>query len=430
MNDIFHHNSSNRWVKVALVLGGTAILSRVFRFFIQFSFFLWFLRIGVPFLTIGILLYLGSSGILPYLQWKFNPSPFPQPDPIEYCEHFNIEEIKKSAPWVPAVVSFNYLLIFLWVSFFSLLFFDPAASSGLFYLGVYLVFVLCFGTFLFLINLFYRKMDHSLFTLSCNLITLFFCGITTSSMNNLTHYLHVKGPSLYDIGFSVIPEIPLKYAETSDVILVSYILLCVLRSLFLHPAVRNKMWADFGRISSIMILCKGVMGWWTLLPGPAPHCRPGTPNYAPATVKNIFINQGTMFGHALNCGDLIFSGHTGFLVTVMLLSEELWKAKRPIVRWIWRGFTLFTLLLFSIFCLAARKHYSVDIVSAYLIAGLLYCTFRHSWIPIHLTYPVTRTVIIRASVSGTEPTKSDTIIVSEEKTQPRFRRYSAESESN
>lgn len=75
-------------------------------------------------------------------------------------------------------------------------------------------------------------------------------------------------------------------------------------------------------------------------------------------------------------------------------------------------------------------YHLVDIVSAYLIAGLLYCTFRHSWIPIHLTYPVTRTVIIRASVSGTETTKSDTIIVSEEKTQPRFRRYSAESESN
>lgn len=75
-------------------------------------------------------------------------------------------------------------------------------------------------------------------------------------MNNLTHYLHIKGPSLSDIGFSLIPEIPLKYAETSDVILVSYILLCVLRSLFLHPAVRNKLWADFGRISSIMILSK------------------------------------------------------------------------------------------------------------------------------------------------------------------------------
>ena len=100
------------------------------------------------------------------------------------------------------------------------------------------------------------------------------------------------------------------------------------------------------------------MGWWTLLPGPAPHCRPGSPNYAPKSIKNIFINQGTMFGHALNCGDLIFSGHTGFLVIVMLLSEELWKASKPQVIKLWRVFTVTSLILFSIFCIAARKHYS------------------------------------------------------------------------
>lgn len=168
------------------------------------------------------------------------------------------------------------------------------------------------------------------------------------------------------------------------------------------------------------------MGWWTLLPGPAPHCRPGTPSYAPATVKNIFINQGTMLGHAVNCGDLIFSGHTGFLVTVMLLSEELWKAKRPAIRSLWRLFTGIWFLLFSIFCLSARKHYSgiyslpltmvVDIASGCLIAYLLFCTFRHSWIPVHLTYPAARTVILRTSVSSVDvpSTKSDTIIVSED----------------
>ena len=100
------------------------------------------------------------------------------------------------------------------------------------------------------------------------------------------------------------------------------------------------------------------MGWWTLLPGPAPHCRIGTPNYAPATIKNIFINQGTMLGHAVNCGDLIFSGHTGFLIIVMLLSEELWKGKRPIIRQLWRVFTIFWFFLFFVFCLSARKHYS------------------------------------------------------------------------
>ena len=33
-------------------------------------------------------------------------------------------------------------------------------------------------------------------------------------------------------------------------------MLCVVRSLFLHPTVRNKMWGDFGRIASTMILSK------------------------------------------------------------------------------------------------------------------------------------------------------------------------------
>lgn len=32
------------------------------------------------------------------------PSTLPPPDPVEYCEHYNIEEIKRSAPWVPVVV--------------------------------------------------------------------------------------------------------------------------------------------------------------------------------------------------------------------------------------------------------------------------------------------------------------------------------------
>ena len=301
-----------------------------------------------------------------------------------------------------------------------MVFWDPQETSIFWYAFYYIVFVSCCVAFLFFTNLFRRKMEPSLFTMSCNLITLFFCGIVTSSMNNLTHYLHKKGPPLFDIGFSVIPEIPLKYAETSDCILVGYIMICVLRSLFLHPLVRNKMWADFGRISSIMIICKGFMGWWTLLPGPAPHCRPGSPNYAPRSIKNIFINQGTMFGHALNCGDLIFSGHTGFLVIVMLLSEELWKASKPSVRRLWRLFTVVTLLSFSSFCIAARKHYSVDIACADLVAFLIFSTFRHSWFPAHSTISPTRAILFRTSLSGADTNKSDTIIVSDEQAKQFF----------
>ena len=182
------------------------------------------------------------------------------------------------------------------------------------------------------------------------------------------------------------------------------------------------------------------MGWWTLLPGPAPHCRPGSPDYAPQNIKAIFVNQGTMFGHALNCGDLIFSGHTGFLVTVMLLSDELWKTNRPLVRWAWRLFTLFVLVLFSVFCLAARKHYSggvfasvsclVDIISDIWIASLNFCTFRHSWFPSNVAVSVPHTVIVRATVSTSDPTKTDAIIVSEEKIKRRALHLSEGSRSN
>ena len=147
-----------------------------------------------------------------------------------------------------------------------------------------------------------------------------------------------------------------------------------------------------------------------------------------------------MFGHALNCGDLIFSGHTGFLVTVMLLSDELWKTNRPLVRWAWRVFTLFVLVLFSVFCLAARKHYSgvdfasvsclVDIISAIWIASLNFCTFRHSWFPSNVTVSVPHTVIVRATVSTSDPTKTDAIIVSEEKIKRRALHLSEGSRSN
>lgn len=137
----------------------------------------------------------GSLRIIPYIQWSFYPAAPTPPEPRAYCEHFNIEEIKRSAPWVPIVISMNYILIFLWVSFFSMVFWDPQETSIFWYAFYYIVFVSCCVAFLFFTNLFRRKMEPSLFTMSCNLITLFFCGIVTSSMNNLTHYLHKKRPS-------------------------------------------------------------------------------------------------------------------------------------------------------------------------------------------------------------------------------------------
>lgn len=46
----------------------------------------------------------------PFLFHVVVPRPLLQPNPIDYCEHYDIEEIKRSAPWVPVVVvGFNLL---------------------------------------------------------------------------------------------------------------------------------------------------------------------------------------------------------------------------------------------------------------------------------------------------------------------------------
>ena len=80
--------------------------------------------------------------------------------------------------------------------FFRLVF-TLATESLLYYLIVYSVFIMCFVLFLVLTNLFKRKLNDSLYRMACNLIILFACGIATSSLNNLTHYLHHKGDALY-----------------------------------------------------------------------------------------------------------------------------------------------------------------------------------------------------------------------------------------
>lgn len=70
------------------------------------------------------------------------------------------------------------------------------ASSLKQYLFLVISFSVCFMLFLIITNLFQRKMEPSLYAMASNFIILFFCGIVTSSLNNLTHYLHKKGPPL------------------------------------------------------------------------------------------------------------------------------------------------------------------------------------------------------------------------------------------
>jgi hypothetical protein len=101
----------------------------------------------------------------------------------------------------------------------------------------------------------------------------------------------------------------------------------------------------------------------TILPGPNYHCRPGSAAYDPPTsLRDIFWRQDAFFG----CGDLVFSSHTIF-VTLCTLTYTQYGRSTPlkVVSWI-------VCFLFGLIVIAARKHYSLDIVVALYTVPLLW----------------------------------------------------------
>lgn len=93
----------------------------------------------------------------------------------------------------------------------------------------------------------------------------------------------------------------------------------------------------------------------TSLPGPNYHCRPGAPDYAPPDGWfEIFARQDAFKG----CGDLVFSSHTIFLVLCALVIQK-YSSNQRMKRTVW-----VLVGVFAMFCVAARKHYTLDIVVA------------------------------------------------------------------
>ena len=242
---------------------------------------------------------------------------------------------------------------------------------------------------------------HLLSRMTCNLILIFLSGIIATTFNNFTHFLHQPGDMLYcslsffyfrpDIGFHFIPEVTGIQTEFSNIILVSFIALCILLSLFCQSDVRNKMWCDFGRIASIMIVTKVLLYCSSYAVGisrmddtstrSSPSLQTLCNELSANRLDGNFHSSGTysipfffkllysqLFGKSYNCGDLIYSGHTAFITIIALLSFDLFKKSHRIIKYcllcysmnrcLWGLFCFFSISLFSYYCIAARKHYT------------------------------------------------------------------------
>lgn len=104
----------------------------------------------------------------------------------------------------------------------------------------------------------------------------------------------------------------------------------------------------------------------TSLPGPNYHCRPDSLTYDPPKgIYDIFLRQDAFLG----CGDLVFSSHTTF-VLLCALTVQKYSNQVTLKRGMWLSAVIFTIL-----CVAARKHYTLDIVVACYTVPLVWVAF-------------------------------------------------------
>ncbi|KAJ4795823.1 Phosphatidylinositol:ceramide inositolphosphotransferase 1 [Rhynchospora pubera] len=186
------------------------------------------------------------------------------------------------------------------------------------------------------------------------------------------HYLHRPGPALQDLGFMALPELGQDRGYLSESLFTFIFLSFVLWTF--HPFVyHNKRFYTvllWRRVLSFLVTCqilRIVTFYSTQLPGPNYHCREGSKLArlpAPDTVFEVLLinfPRGILYG----CGDLIFSSHMIFTL-VFVNTYQKYGSKRFIKFFAWM-----LVIIQSLLIIAARKHYSVDIVVAWYTVNLV-----------------------------------------------------------
>ena len=113
----------------------------------------------------------------------------------------------------------------------------------------------------------------------------------------------------------------------------------------------------------------------TQLPAPNYHCRAGEEtavlDMPDSWHGHVVVNVGRQATHG--CGDLIFSSHTTFvLVGVLTFTEYGEKLFLKIIAWC-------GVAMMSLFIVASRKHYSVDVVVAWYTVPLVFYAMHRRW---------------------------------------------------
>ncbi|KAE9455578.1 hypothetical protein C3L33_12523, partial [Rhododendron williamsianum] len=167
------------------------------------------------------------------------------------------------------------------------------------------------------------------------------------------HYFHRPGPLLQDVGFFLLPELGQNKAYISETVFTFVFLSFFLWSF--HPFILKSK-----KIYTVLLWCRVL----AFLSGSKSATLPPPDNILKAL---IILPRGILYG----CGDLIFSSHMIFSL-VFVRTYQKYGMQRFIKQCAW-----LIVVIQSFLIVAARKHYTVDIVVAWYTVNLVVSFIDH-----------------------------------------------------
>jgi len=200
-----------------------------------------------------------------------------------------------------------------------------------------------------------------------------------SVATNVAYYMHVPREPLADLGFSLIPALSRRDQVVSEIlffILVGCTIIFAVSPFFVPhdarvPLAKRRfttvMIARFLGVCVLAQTLRIITFLVTTLPGPNYHCRPDAPDYNPPRDLYDIFTRHDPFTH---CGDLVFSSHTIFVTLCALTWHQYGRMLN------WRKITMWVVVvIFGGLVVAARKHYSLDVVVALYTVPLLWIAY-------------------------------------------------------
>eukprot|EP01029_Cantina_marsupialis_P006695 TRINITY_DN17393_c0_g1_i1.p1 TRINITY_DN17393_c0_g1~~TRINITY_DN17393_c0_g1_i1.p1 ORF type:complete len:365 (+),score=48.81 TRINITY_DN17393_c0_g1_i1:49-1143(+) len=277
--------------------------------------------------------------------------------------------------WVACVFALIISVVILYQNLIEILWGKHSAS----FISIW---ILC-ATFVgWIASVIYNKQDSGMRSLMLHGFGMVGVGIFCTVCTNVAYYHHTPAETLYDIGFAIVPEIPpgSLWRELSELMQFGLIFAILGSSIFRSYEKRVVFWEMWFRIMITSLGFRSLTVFWTILPGPAPHCRIGSPEYSPPEGWfDVFVRMGPLYGKTKNCGDLLYSGHTCVVTNMTWLVITKMAPKNPQHRRIFQMCGALYLFIFCCLVVGSRKHYTVDVVLGFIIGSLLFHRFKNGW---------------------------------------------------